>query len=124
MLQPLRPGRYDVLVKMRDLKAPMASVMDVVVQPGINKEPCMQPLDMRQSLLRYYLRACDESGQAFALDGPIHARFQQPDGSFVLTADLVRLLAILLICIFDHIKVGSASPQLSNVRCEVRSQLV
>ncbi|MGK0203694.1 MAG: hypothetical protein ACI89X_000387 [Planctomycetota bacterium] len=83
VLQPLRPGRYDVLVMMRNLKAPMASVLDVTVQPGINKEPRLQPIDVRQSLFRYYLRAFDDASQPFSLDGPIHARFQQPDGSFV-----------------------------------------
>ncbi|MGK0351611.1 MAG: hypothetical protein ACJAYX_002292 [Planctomycetota bacterium] len=83
VLQPLRPGRYDVLVMMRNLKAPMASIFDVVVKPGINKEPRLQSMDVRQSLFRYYLRAFDDAGQAFPLDGPIHARFQQPDGSFV-----------------------------------------
>jgi hypothetical protein len=82
-LQPLRPGRYDVLVEMRNLKVPMASVMDVVVRPGTNKDPRLQLLDVRQSLFRYYLQAFDDAGQPFALDGPIHARFQQPDGSFV-----------------------------------------
>jgi hypothetical protein len=83
VLQPLRPGRYDVLVEMRNLKVPMASVMDVVVRPGTNKDPRLQLLDVRQSLFRYYLQAFDDAGQPFALDGPIHARFQQPDGSFV-----------------------------------------
>ncbi len=83
VLQPLRPGRYEVLVKMRNLKAPMATVVDVVVKPGINNDPRLQPLDLRQALFRYHLRAFDDGGQPFALDGPIQARFQQPDGSFV-----------------------------------------
>ena len=82
-LQPLRPGRYDVVVNMRNLPAPLATIEDVVVHPGETKEPRLQALDLRQALYRYKLRARDDAGQAMLLDGPIHARMQQPDGSLV-----------------------------------------
>lgn len=83
VLQPIRPGRYDVLVQMRNLKAPMAKLEDITIHPGLNKEPRLQQLDVRQALFRYSLRAFDEAGQPFLLDGPIQARFQQPDGTEV-----------------------------------------
>lgn len=82
VLQPLRPGRYDIKVQMRNLKTPMASIEDVVVQPGQNREPRLRALDLRQALHRYLLRAFDDAGQPLLLDGPIHARCQEPDGSY------------------------------------------
>jgi len=81
-LEPLRPGRYDLLVTMRNLQGPLATVPDVWVTPGVTNEPRLQPLDLTQSLFRYRLRALDQAGVPLTIDGPIHARLQGPDGTW------------------------------------------
>lgn len=83
VLQPVRPGRYDLLVEMRNIKAPMTVIGDVFIKPGDNQDGRAQPIDLRKSLFRYHLEARDEAGRPFPIDGPIQARFVQPDGTFV-----------------------------------------
>lgn len=83
VLQPLRPGRYDLLVEMRNISAPMTIIGDVFIKPGDNQDARTQAIDLRHALFRYHLEARDEAGRPFPLDGPIHARFAQPDGTFV-----------------------------------------
>jgi hypothetical protein len=80
-VEPLRPGRYDALVTVRNLQAPLCTVENLFVPPGAMRDPRFQPLDLRQSLFRYRLRAVDFGGNPLALDGPIVARMRQLDGS-------------------------------------------
>lgn len=80
VLEPLRPGRFDLLVTLRNLPEPLAVVPDVFVLPGATDEPRLSPLDLSDALFRYRLRAVDPSGEPMALDGPIHARLFAADG--------------------------------------------
>ena len=81
-VEPLRAGSYDLLVQLRGLRAPLATVEGVLVQPGENRDPRLAPLDLRDALHRFWLRARDEAGQPLDLDGPIHARLQAVDGTW------------------------------------------
>lgn len=85
-VEPLRPGRFDALVMLRNLNEPVATLPDVWVAAGECRDPRFRPLDLRQSLFRYRLRAVDPSGGPLALDGPILARLQGPDGQLVQSA--------------------------------------
>lgn len=80
-MEPLRPGRYDAVVAVRNLPEPLCVLGDLFVTPGEIRDARLRPLDLRQSLFRYRLRAVDPSGQTMPLDGPIIARLKQPDGS-------------------------------------------
>ena len=84
--KPVRPGNYDVVAEMSNIKAPLLVIPDVFIQPGENRDPRLQPVDLRQTLHRYQLEARTVNDVPFAIDGPIHARFEQPDGSFVESA--------------------------------------
>lgn len=81
-IEPLRPGAYTLLVKMRGLRAPMARIEGFFVKPGDNRDPRLEPLDLSNALHVYRLRALDQGGQPMDLDGPIHARLQHADGSW------------------------------------------
>lgn len=81
-IEPLRPGRYTLEVKMRGLRAPMAKIEGFFIQPGDNSDARLAPLDLSGALHRYKLRAFDQGGQPMDLDGPIHARLQQADGGW------------------------------------------
>jgi hypothetical protein len=80
-IEPLMPGRFDLLVTLRNLNQPLAMVPDVFVVPGVTEDPRLSPLDLRDALFRYRLRALDDTGQPMLLDGPIHARLVAADGS-------------------------------------------
>lgn len=80
-VEPLRPGSYDALVTVRNLAAPLCTVENLFVPPGLVRDARFQPLDLRQSLFRYRLRAVDFGGNPLPLDGPIVARLRQLDGS-------------------------------------------
>ncbi|MFN9706216.1 MAG: hypothetical protein ACK595_15515, partial [Planctomycetota bacterium] len=79
-VEPLRVGRYDALVTVRNLRDPIAVLPDVFVQPGETRDARLQPLDLREALHRYRLRAVDQGGNPLAVDGPILARVTAPDG--------------------------------------------
>jgi hypothetical protein len=81
VIEPLRPGRFDALVLVRNLPEPLATLQDVFVQPGETRDARFRPLDLRQALHRYRLRAVDAAGAPLALDGPILARFAKQDGA-------------------------------------------
>ena len=81
-IEPLRAGSYDLLVLLRGLRAPLATVEGVLIQPGENRDPRIAPLDLGDALHRFRLRARDEAGQLLDLDGPIHARLQALDGTW------------------------------------------
>jgi len=81
-IEPLRPGQYVLQVKMRGLRQPMARIEGFYVRPGENADPRLNPLDLSNALHVYRLRALDQGGQLMDLDGPIHARLQQADGSW------------------------------------------
>jgi len=85
-VEPLRPGRFDALVMLRNLNEPVATLPDVFVAAGECRDPRFRPLDLRQSLFRYRLRAVDPSGGQLALDGPILARLQNAEGQLVQSA--------------------------------------
>jgi hypothetical protein len=82
-VEPLRPGRFDALVTLRNVAQPVLVIADCFVQPGESHDPRLQELDLRQALFRYRLRAVDAAGQPFALEGPIQAQLSMPDGSTV-----------------------------------------
>ena len=82
-IEPLRPGRYDALVLLRNVKEPLAVLQDVFVVPGETRDRRFRPLDLSMSLHRFRLRAVDQSGQPFGLDGPIIARLPKSDGTFL-----------------------------------------
>ena len=84
--EPLRPGRFDALVLVRNLRDPIAMVPDVFVVPGETRDRRLQPLDLRSALHRYRLRALDAAGTPLAIDGPILARVPGADGAIVETA--------------------------------------
>jgi hypothetical protein len=86
VVEPLRPGRFDALVMVRNLPQPLATIADVFVTPGEARDPRLRALDLRSALHRYRLRAVDAAGQPFPLDGPILARFANLDGSSSETA--------------------------------------
>jgi hypothetical protein len=79
-VEPLRVGRYDALVTVRNLRDPIATLPDVFVQPGETRDARMQPLDLREALYRYRLRAVDQAGSPLGVDGPILARSTAADG--------------------------------------------
>lgn len=81
-IEPLRPGRFDAIVLVRNLPEPLAIVQDVFVQPGETRDARLRPLDLRAALYRYRLRALDGAGQPLPIDGPILARFAKNDGTF------------------------------------------
>jgi hypothetical protein len=81
-IEPLRPGRYDALVLLRNVAEPVVVLADVFVRPGETRDNRFGPLDLSAAIHRYRLRAVDQGGQPFPLDGPIVARVQKPDGSF------------------------------------------
>jgi hypothetical protein len=80
-LEPLRPGRFDAVLSLRNTKTPLWVLPDVFVQPGENRDARFRPLDLRQSLHRFRLRAVDAGGQPWPLDGPLLAKLTRPDGS-------------------------------------------
>lgn len=82
-IAPLMPGDYQVLVNVRNIDDPLATIEGVHVPPGRSEDPRLSPLDLRQSLFRYRLRAVDEAGQALALDTPILAKLHRMDGTVV-----------------------------------------
>jgi hypothetical protein len=81
VVEPLRPGRFDAVVMVRNLPEPLAVVPDVFVQPGEVRDARLRPLDLRGALHRLRLRAVDAAGQPFPLDGPILARLPRADGA-------------------------------------------
>jgi len=80
VVEPLRPGRYDVVVSIRSVPTPLLLLQDLFVPPGEVRDPRLRALDLRQSLFRYRLRAVDVGGRPLALDGPILVRMQTNDG--------------------------------------------
>ncbi len=80
-IEPLHQGRYDARVLLRNVPEPLAVIPDVFVTPGDVDDPRLRPLDLRQAIFRYRLRAVDAAGQPFAIDGPILARFHKLDGT-------------------------------------------
>ena len=80
VVEPLRMGHYDAIVTVRNLSEPVATLSDVFVQPGETRDARFRPLDLRDALHRYNLRAVDQAGAPLALDGPILARVTQRDG--------------------------------------------
>ncbi|MBL8732886.1 MAG: carboxypeptidase regulatory-like domain-containing protein, partial [Planctomycetes bacterium] len=81
LIEPLRPGRFDARITLRNLREPLLVIQDVFVVPGETRDARLTLLDLRQSLQRYRLRAVDQGGQPLRLDGPIRARLANPDGS-------------------------------------------
>jgi hypothetical protein len=79
-IEPLRPGRFDANVMLRNVPEPLLVIGDVYVQPGDTRDARLRPLDLRQALHRYRLRAVDQAGQPLALDGPILGRVQTATG--------------------------------------------
>ena len=79
-VEPLRPGRFDALVLLRNVPEPVAVLPDVFVQAGECRDVRFRPLDLRSALYRYRLRAVDAAGQPLAVDGPILARLVGNDG--------------------------------------------
>jgi len=79
-LEPLRPGRYDAVVAVRNLPEPLCVLADLFVTPGETRDGRLRPLDLRQSLFRYRLRAVGPGGRPLPVDGPIVARLRRPDG--------------------------------------------
>lgn len=82
-VEPLRTGRYDALVMLRNLDEPLAVIPDVFVEPGEVQDGRLVELDLRQTLFRYRLRAVDPAGTPVALDGPILLRTQDKNGQAV-----------------------------------------
>lgn len=82
-LEPLRPGRHDAVVLLRNVPEPVLVVPDVFVEPGETRDRRFAPLDLTGAVHRYRLRAVDATGAAFAPEGPILARLQGPDGTLV-----------------------------------------
>ncbi|MBM3973815.1 MAG: carboxypeptidase regulatory-like domain-containing protein [Planctomycetes bacterium] len=80
VVEPLRTGRYDAVVTVRNLAEPVAVQPDVFVQPGETRDARFRPLDLREALHRYKLRAVDQASVPLGLDGPILARVTQRDG--------------------------------------------
>lgn len=80
VVEPLRMGRYDAIVTVRNLATPLTTLPDVFVQPGETRDARFRPLDLREALHRYRLRAVDQAGAPLAIDGPILARVTQVDG--------------------------------------------
>jgi hypothetical protein len=80
-VEPLRPGRYDAIVNVRNVDGPLLVIADCFVQPGESRDPRLQLIDLRDALFRYRLRAVDQAGQPVRFDGPIQARLSMPDGS-------------------------------------------
>lgn len=79
-IEPLRPGRYDAVVSVRNVPEPLCVLAEVFVPPGEARDARLRPLDLRQSLFRYRLRAVDPGGRTLPIDGPILARFRKFDG--------------------------------------------
>lgn len=82
-IEPLRAGRYDAILALRNLAEPLLVVADVFVEPGEVDDPRLREIDLRQALFRWRLRAVDARGLAFPVDGPILMHTQNQQGATV-----------------------------------------
>lgn len=83
----LEPGSYQLTLTMRGLAAPLATFPGVLIGPGENRDPRMQPIDLATALHAFDLRAVSTNGLPLAdLDGPILWRHRTPTGETGYTA--------------------------------------
>ena len=81
-LREIRPGNYDLVVRLRNLPKPLAVIGNLLIQPGQNDLPEALIIDLRDALYRYRLRVLGDRDQLLTeLDGPILWRNAQPDGT-------------------------------------------
>jgi hypothetical protein len=80
VIEPVRPGRYDLRVLLRNVPEPLLVLTDLFINAGEQRDRRLQPLDLRHVLHRYRLRAVDAQGSPFAPDGPILAKLVLPTG--------------------------------------------
>ncbi len=85
-VEPLRPGRYDALVMLRNVTKPLVTIPDVFVVPGETEDRRLDEIDLRDAIQRYRLRAVDPRGIPIAVDGPILLRTANTDGQPVEAA--------------------------------------
>jgi len=81
VVEPLRAGRYDAIVKLKNLAEPVFTFADVFITAGEARDPRLQNIDLRQSLFRYRLRAVDLGGNPLNLNSALMMRWRKPDGS-------------------------------------------
>ncbi|MBL8751609.1 MAG: hypothetical protein JNK78_20820 [Planctomycetes bacterium] len=79
-VEPLRPGRYDAIVTLRNVAKPLLTIPDVFVVPGDTADRRLDEIDLRQAIQRYRLRAVDPRGIPIAVEGPILVRTENDDG--------------------------------------------
>lgn len=82
-VEPLRTGRYDAIVALRNLPEPVLVIPDVFVQPGEVDDARLREIDLRNAVFRYRLRAVDGRGIPVAVDGPILMHGRKTDGTVV-----------------------------------------
>ena len=71
-LEGITPDTYTARVTIRNLPKPVFELKQVRIDPGENRDPQLDPLDLAQSLHRFRLRAIGPGGMPIAgLDGPI-----------------------------------------------------
>lgn len=81
VVEPLHAGRYDAIIRLRNLPDPVLTIPDVFVSPGVTDDARLQAIDLRQSVHRYRLRAVDLRGLPMSIDSPLMMRWQNPDES-------------------------------------------
>lgn len=78
----LQAGPHEVLVRVRNLPEPVLQLDGLHIAPGDNEDRRLNPLDLRQSVFRYRLRAVGAGGHHLAsLQAPVLLRTRRPDGS-------------------------------------------
>jgi len=85
-IEPLRTGRYDAILALRNIAEPVLVIADVFVQPGEVDDGRLREIDLRTAVFRYRLRSVDTRGIPIAVDGPILMQARNRDGEVVDSA--------------------------------------
>jgi len=82
-IDDLRPGAFDLTLRVRGLPRPLAIAARVLVRPGETVRPdAIDGLDLRGRLFEYQVRAVDQAGQAMGDPGsPLLVELHDGNGS-------------------------------------------
>jgi hypothetical protein len=77
----VRPGIYNVLLRVQDFPDPFARILGLEIQPGQQGlHPRLHDLDLGLYLHRFEVAAIDEQGRSIEPSGPLVARIVRPGG--------------------------------------------
>lgn len=86
VVEPLRAGRYDAVVRLRNVPEPVLRIPDVFVTPGECADPRLRLIDLRGSVFHYKLRAVDYGGNPMDIDSALVMRSKRADGKVETSA--------------------------------------